>query len=239
MRHRAGARRPEAGRPGSESFPWREQRQRSSSRLAVQLDGYSLEAGTHVHAHDRLGLLHLLRYGLRPPFSKDRLRLLPDGRVELELRRPAPDGARSATFTPHQLLRRLAALVPPPRTHLLGYHGVFAASSKLRPALAPVRAPSPEAEPAPQPGKPQSKSRIPWAELIRRVFLVDLLTCDKCGGVRDVGAVVTKPEQARELLEALGVPFTPLCVAKARGPPSQESFDLGPLVDGIDPIYPD
>ena len=28
------------------SFPWREQRQRSSSRLAVQLDGYSLEAGT-------------------------------------------------------------------------------------------------------------------------------------------------------------------------------------------------
>ncbi len=143
-------------------------------------------------------------------------------------------------FTPHQLLRRLAALVPPPRTHLLGYPGVFAARSKLRRALSPVQAASPEAkaDPAPQPAKPQSQSRIPWAELIRRVFLVDLLTCDQCGGIRDVRAIVPKP-RASEVLEALGILFTPLCVAKARAPPSQESFDLGPTVDGIDPIYPD
>jgi hypothetical protein len=90
---------------------------------------------------------------------------------------------------------------------LLGYHGVFAARSKLRRALSPVQAASPEAkaDPAPQPAKPQSQSRIPWAELIRRVFLVDLLTCDQCGGIRDVRAIVPKP-RASEVLERLGPP---------------------------------
>jgi hypothetical protein len=118
-------------------LPWRLTNQRSSSRLAVQLDRYSLEAGTHVHEHDRLGLLHLCRYGLRAPFSQERLRVKDHGRVELELRRPAHDGTRLVSFTPHQFLRRLAAIVPPPRAHLTGYHGVFAARSRLRQAVAP------------------------------------------------------------------------------------------------------
>ncbi len=33
---------------------------RAGQACATQIDDYSLEAGTHVHAHDRLGLLHLL-----------------------------------------------------------------------------------------------------------------------------------------------------------------------------------
>jgi hypothetical protein len=43
-------------------------------------------------------------------------------------------------------------------------------------------------------------------------------------------------------LEALGVPFEPLKIAKGHDPPSQESLDFGPGfdgVDGIDPSYPD
>jgi hypothetical protein len=76
-------------------LPWRVANQRSSRRLAVELDGYSLEAGTHVHEHDRLGLLHLCRYGLRAPLSQERLRRKDDGRVELELRRRAHDGTRA------------------------------------------------------------------------------------------------------------------------------------------------
>jgi len=41
--------------------------------------------------------------------------------VELTLRCPAPDGVRAVVFTPQQFLRRLAALVPPPRFHLVGW----------------------------------------------------------------------------------------------------------------------
>jgi hypothetical protein len=137
-------------------------------------------------------------------------------------------------------LRRLAALVPPPRTHLLAYHGVFAARSKLRRALSPAQPEPPETDAAPRPqlGKPRSENRIPWAELIRRVFLIDLLTCDKCGGLRDVRAIVPKAK-AREVLEALAIPFMSLSIAKARDLPSQDSFELGSTFDGVDPVYPD
>jgi len=51
-----------------------------------------------VAADNRLGLEKLCRYGMRPPFSQERLGLTDDGRVRLELRRPwpTPDGASRA-----------------------------------------------------------------------------------------------------------------------------------------------
>ena len=67
----------------------------------------------------------------------------------------------------------------------------------------------------------------------------DVLTCHKCGGHREVRALVSSPTFAREVLEALGVAFERLQIAKAHDPPSQESFDLGPAFDGLDPSYPD
>jgi hypothetical protein len=108
---------------------------RGAGKLSAFLEGFSLEAGAHVHAHDREGLEHLLRYLFRPPFSNDRLRFAADGRVELVLRRPMHDGQRVIAFTPVKFLRRLAAIVPPPRFHTTRYFGVFAPASKLRPLL--------------------------------------------------------------------------------------------------------
>jgi hypothetical protein len=140
-------------------------------------------------------------------------------------------------------LRRLAAIVPPPRAHLTGYHGVFAARSRLRQAVAPKpKEPAGSMSPSPSPKENDRTNRTPWARLLKRVFLIDLLTCDKCGGRREVRAFVSSPALARKALEALGVPFEPLKIAKGHDPPSQESLDFGPGfdgVDGIDPSYPD
>jgi hypothetical protein len=47
-------------------LPWRLANQRSSSRLAVELDGYSLEAGTHVHEHDGWGCSICVGMGCGP-----------------------------------------------------------------------------------------------------------------------------------------------------------------------------
>jgi hypothetical protein len=221
-------------------LPWPDERQRTRGRLVANLDGYSLEAGTHVHAGDRAGLLHLCRYALRSPFSKDRLQLRADGKVELTLRRPAPDGVRAVVFTPQQFLRRLAALVPPPRFHLVGYHGVFAGGSKLRAAVVPdTESAAWPVRPATKPGKkPRRMTTLPWAELHRRVFLTDVLACP-CGGTRRVVAFVKSPKLAQQALTKLGIAFQPLRVAKAREPPSQADFDLRPSCDGVDPCYPD
>jgi len=69
---------------------------------------------------------------------------------------------------------------------------------------------------------PSSRSRrLPWADLLRRVFADDVLQCP-CGGRRSVIAVVTDPALANMLVSALGVPSDPVTFAPARSPPQAE-----------------
>jgi hypothetical protein len=49
-------------------------------------------------------------------------------------------GQTHVVLSPVEFLRRLAALIPPPRLHTIRYHGLFAPNAKLRPlacSLAP------------------------------------------------------------------------------------------------------
>jgi hypothetical protein len=89
-------------------------------------DGFSLHADVAVHENDRLGLERLCRYGLRPPLSLARLSRAEDGRLRYRMKRTFSDGTRELLLTPSELLRRLCALIPPPRVHVTRYHGVFA-----------------------------------------------------------------------------------------------------------------
>ena len=96
-------------------------------------------------------------------------------------------------------LRRLAALVPPPRANLVRYFGVFASNARVRPRAVPA-APAPwlpEAASCPVAPEhvehvrpPRPRRPIPWAELLKRTFQTDVLTCPRCGGTRRVVAVV-------------------------------------------------
>jgi len=104
-------------------------------KLSGFVEGFSLEAGTHVSAGNRQALEHLLRYMLRPPVPQHRLRRLADGRLELTLKRPLHDGTRAIALTPAQLLRRLASIVPPPKVHSTRYFGAFAPAAKVRARL--------------------------------------------------------------------------------------------------------
>ena len=45
----------------------------------------------------------------------ERLEERPDGRLSYQMRRPAPDGSTHLVVTPLALLKKLAALIPPPR----------------------------------------------------------------------------------------------------------------------------
>jgi hypothetical protein len=91
------------------------------------------------HANDREGLAHLCGYGARPPFSQERLSALPDGRLAYRLKRPLGDGRQAVMLQPTEFLRRLATLVPPPRAHLVRYHGVFGPASHWRSQVIPPR----------------------------------------------------------------------------------------------------
>jgi hypothetical protein len=67
------------------------------------------------------------------------------------------------------------------------------------------------------PSKPAS--RIPWAELFKRVFKDDVLRCQKCGGGMKVIAFVIEREAIRKILDPMDLPSTGPPVARARRPP--------------------
>ena len=203
-----------------------------AKKQAAYFDGFSLHAGVHLHANDRQGLLHLCGYGARPPLTQDRLSALPDGRLAYRLKRPLADGREVLLLQPLELLRRLATLVPPPRAHLVRYHGVFGPASAWREEVIPSSSaslpatdagplePRPAAEPAAK-DRPVA-SRIPWAELLLRVFREDVLRCP-CGGRRKVVTFITERKVVQGILEHLGLPTTGPPIAPARAPALPES----------------
>jgi hypothetical protein len=109
------------------------------------MEGFSLHANTHLHENDRAGLERLCRYGARGALALERLESLSDGCISFRMKRSLPDGRTHLVFTQVELLRKLATLVPPPRSNLIRFHGVFAPGAKLRPFLvsqAPGAAPA-------------------------------------------------------------------------------------------------
>src|SRR5260370_23254862 len=63
--------------------------------------------------------------------------------------------------------------------------------------------------------RPAKPSRIPWAELLMRVFREDVLACP-CGGRRVVLAYLTQPGPVKAILDHLGLPSTGPPIAPAR-----------------------
>lgn len=111
---------------------------RTKSPWTAEVNGFSVHAGVCFGALDRKGRECLVRYFLRPAIATDRLTILRDGSVAY--RTKYGKGARThRVMTPMEAMARIAALVPPPRSPLLRYHGVVAAGSKLRARIVPVR----------------------------------------------------------------------------------------------------
>jgi hypothetical protein len=191
-------------------------------RLAVQ-DGFSLHADTAVHGHDRQGLERLCRYGARGPVAESRLRSLDDGRYEY-----SPKKGTAFTLTAEALVRRLVALLPPPKLHLTSFHGSYAPNSRLRPlvtqtlasppALPHCTPTAPASPPTPAPRKRTRPPRLDWAQLHQRTFGTDVLRCP-CGGRRSIRAVHSTRQQAETRLTELGIALPSRVLPPATAPP--------------------
>jgi len=202
-----------------------------TKHLCDSADGFSLHAARSIRPDDRHGLEALCRYGLRAPFSNDRLSLDPDGRVRLRLLRPKADGRADIVLEPTAFLRRVAVLVPRPFVNLVRYHGVFANRSRFRaklpkppgtlsadhPPAPPTAAPATE-RPTVPPAPPDRPRRLPWAVLLKRVLDLDALVCPKCDTPMLVLAFITDPAVVQRILRHLGIPTDPTTLAPARCP---------------------
>ena len=64
----------------------------AKGNLCGQHAGFNLHGATRVAANDKQGRVALCKYILRPPLANDRLKILDDGVVRLEFKKPWSDG---------------------------------------------------------------------------------------------------------------------------------------------------
>jgi hypothetical protein len=188
----------------------------SKSKRQAFVFGYSLHAERIVHSDDRDGLEKLCRYASRAPIAKSRLSLAEEGQVVLRLERPLQDGRTQLRFGETEFLHKLAILIPPPQKNLIRYFGVFAPNHHCHQSA--VRIGREDELPAQSTAEDRPRARaLPWAEHLRRVFAIDILKCDRCGGDMKIIAVIPESEA---ILDHLGIDTAR---ERCTGPPISES----------------
>ena len=196
------------------------------ARSDTSVGGFNLHAGVATREEDRQGLERLCRYIARPPIVGERLELRAEGTVRYHFRRPWRNGRSYVDYSPLELIERLVSLIPAPRSNLLIYHGFLAPNARLRSAVVPGRKEEPEdacclgeaererdAEDFPA----RRRQRLSWAQLLKRVFGIDVLKCPRCAkGRLQLIAFITTPEAIQRILDSLDLPTRAPPVAPAR-----------------------
>ena len=136
--------------------------------------------------------------------ASERLALSASGQVRYTLKTPYRDGTTHIVLEPLDLMARLAALVPPPRR-----------GRGAKP---------PPADPA-QPSPPRHVA-MGWAQRLKRVFGIEIDTCQRCGGTLRIFASIEQPEVIAKTLSHLerrapSQPHPPERPLGARTPPVQ------------------
>jgi hypothetical protein len=198
--------------------------------LCAITQGFSLHAAVYCAPWERDKLEKLCRYITRPAVAEERLQIRPSGDIVLRLKTQYSDGTSHLLFSGLEFVEKLAALVPPARIHLTRFFGCLAPHAKIRSQIVPKKADNPEQpEPAadsstPSESVPKKTRRMGWAELLARVFLIDMSHCPNCGSENFKPlAAIMEAQVIRKILTHLGLPDKPPDIAPARLPP-QMSF---------------
>ena len=126
------------------------------------------------------------------------------------------------------MIEKLAALVPPRRLNLVRYHGVLAPNAADRARIVPgPKEEACEADPCAhtEPTPAQRRHRLAWADLLQRVFRIDVTQCPICGGHMKIVAALTEPRSIQRYLAGVGLPSRAPPIAPPR-PQPQHEFDF-------------
>lgn len=226
----------EAGTPPKRERGPRPEGVRSRGRNCAELDQFTVHANSRIAPLARDALEKMIRYLCRPALAAGRVELLEnDTVVRLKLKSAWRDGTTHIRIAAPDFVLRLVALIPLPRRVTLRYHGVFAPASSwrrqivlhtARPRVKVLAAsptepdcdhPHPHPEPTAAATAPMP-SRLPYAEIFRRVFKFDVLDCE-CGGKRHIIATIPQGAIAQRILAHLRLPLTATGYLPIRAPP--------------------
>ena len=119
-------------------------------------------------------------------------------------------------------------VIPRPHINLIIYHGVLAPNAKLRKQVVKYGRES-DSEPKTKETEEQENTKpkhYKWAELMKRVFDLDVLCCPKCSGRLQLISLIEDPPVIKKILKHLGLPTELPTPSPARSPPEPEQLDL-------------
>ena len=105
------------------------------------------------------------------------------------------------------------------------YYGVFAPAARLRSRIVGQQdqtLASAMGHKGPGAVKTRVRRNLLWAELMSRVFGINVLTCPACGGQCRVIACIEDPAAIGKILSHLGLPTQGVQLKAARGPPDRQ-----------------
>ena len=193
-------------RVGANMFGYGKEKGQITGPLCASYGGFSVHANREVKQYEREELKKLITYIARPAVALDRLSFTDSGDIKVELKTPWPDGSTAIVLSQMELLEKLAALVPYPEKNLVIYSGCLAPNHKMRTDIVPTQnsaTPTPGDSASPVEGPPKPRNRhIPWAELLKKTFEIDVFSCRKCGGPTKVMAFIGDPREISKIMKA-------------------------------------
>lgn len=183
--------------------------------LAWPHSGFGAHVGPLIAGDDRQSLTRVARYGARAPVAEDRLRYHAE-RAEVEIASDAASGPYAGVHRLDALefLARWVTHVPDHYETRVRYYGAYATRRRLwwrrrgvvpdgaRGTTAPAPAPSPAATPANDWPALRARRRR-WAELLSRVFEIEVHVCPACAGAMRIVAFVIAQKAVRRILAHL------------------------------------
>jgi hypothetical protein len=183
--------------------------------LAWHHSGFNIHRGEPIEPDDHKAVERVVAYLVQCPVSLDRLSYLPEQNKVVY--KDSAKGEQEKTFSPLDFLADLSIHIPDRGKHGSRLYGIYSNAhiGALRRQAQTQVDQAPVIARIEEPQLSTKQYRLRWAQLLRRVYEVELL-CPKCRAPMSIISFITDPDVIRKILVHLNLWDAPI-----RPPPSQ------------------
>jgi len=173
--------------------------------------GFSVYTENKIHyskydKKEQEKMQHILRYITKPTFSLEKL-VYQEGSKTVLYKGSYNKGIKRnfETYKPEDFIAAIASHIPMYRQKYTNYYGFYSNKSRGLVKKKTKKEELVNGIPVVEPTDSQKAYRRTWAVLIKKVFEVDPLKCDRCGSEMKIISIITDKQVIRKILEHTGI----------------------------------